>query len=572
MDIGLQHQSNNPFAYPLGQKVVRLVVQVHRPYRMQEIRVHYGDKYETTYTDVLTMQGAGQGTHFDYFVADVPVPTRRLKYAFEVVLAENVSQWFGEMGWARELDEAVPFYIPYICKRDVFTVPDWVDQTVAYQIFPERFANGNPLLTPDGACGWYDTPTSTSIHGGDLAGIRQRLDYLHELGIRLIYLTPIFRAGSNHKYDTADYFEIDPQFGTKDDLRALVADAHARGMRVVLDAVLNHCGYSFRPFQDVIRNGRRSRYWDWFFIEGDEIDTEAVNYETFATKLRNMPKLNLAHPEVERYMLKVAEYWLEECDIDGWRLDVANEIDHVFWRKFRETIKRLKPDALIIGEVWHNSLPWLQGDQFDGVMNYPLRECILDLFVRGRVTEDEFAKRVTDWQFAYPAQAQRAMLNLLGSHDTERIRTLAGGSVAAVVQAMALLMTAPGIPMIYYGDEIGMQGGADPLCRGGMVWDDDRRDKALLDVVKRLVKLRLSEPALAGGLMRVECAEPGLLRYVREGQTGERVWVQFAAIDRLGAGIPKTARVLFAEQTEPYVAQGEQAFAFSEGCAITVWR
>ena len=260
MDIGLQHQSNNPFAYPLGQKVVRLVVQVHRPYRMQEIRVHYGDKYETTYTDVLTMQGAGQGTHFDYFVADVPVPTRRLKYAFEVVLAENVSQWFGEMGWARELDEAVPFYIPYICKRDVFTVPDWVDQTVAYQIFPERFANGNPLLTPDGACGWYDTPTSTSIHGGDLAGIRQRLDYLHELGIRLVYLTPIFRAGSNHKYDTADYFEIDPQFGTKDDLRALVADAHARGMRVVLDAVLNHCGYSFRPFQDVIRNGRRSRY------------------------------------------------------------------------------------------------------------------------------------------------------------------------------------------------------------------------------------------------------------------------------------------------------------------------
>ncbi|GMA57442.1 neopullulanase [Alicyclobacillus sacchari] len=464
MDICLQHESNPPFAYALEQKAVRLIVKVLRPGSVRQIRVHYGDKYETSYTDVLIMQWAGRGVHFDYFVADVRVPTRRLKYAFEVTAEDEASHWFGEMGWARDLSEAVPFYIPYICPRDVFTVPEWVDQAVAYQIFPERFANGNPCITPEGACDWYDSPTPTSIHGGDLAGIRQRLDYLQDLGINLIYLTPIFRAGSNHKYDTTDYFEIDPQFGTKDDLRGLVADAHDRGIRVVLDAVFNHCGYFFRPFQDAIRHGKQSRYWHWFFIEGDEIDTETVNYETFATKLRYMPKLNLAHPEVERYMLTVAEYWLSECDIDGWRLDVANEIDHVFWRKFRETVKRAKPDALIIGEVWHNSLPWLQGDQFDGVMNYPLRECILDLLVRGRLSTAEFAERVTDWQFAYPAQAQRSMFNLLGSHDTERIRTMAGGMVAPVVQAMALLMTVPGIPMLYYGDEIGMEGGADPCA------------------------------------------------------------------------------------------------------------
>ena len=205
------------------------------------------------------------------------------------------------------------------------------------------------------------------------------LDYLEELGINGIYFTPIFHAYSNHKYDTIDYREIDPQFGTKETLKTLIEECHKRNIRVMLDAVFNHSGYYFLPFQDLLEKGEKSKYKDWFHPHSFPLKGgERPNYETFGF-FESMPKLNTANPEVKKYLLEVSAYWIEEFDIDGWRLDVANEVDQPFWREFRKTVKNIKPDLYILGEIWHDSMPWLRGDQFDAVMNYPFTNHVFRL-------------------------------------------------------------------------------------------------------------------------------------------------------------------------------------------------
>lgn len=496
MQFWIQHQSREPFAAPLANDKLRLWIQVEKG-AAKCVSVHYADRYQEKIDLKETMTLAGSDGHWDYFEVTLNVPTPRVKYLFAVTTYEG-EVWYGEAGFGEDEKEASVFHIPYICPRDVYEVPAWVDTAVCYQIFPERFFNGNEAYTPKkNRVRWDAEPTQVSMHGGDLPGITKKLPYLRNLGVNLIYLTPIFMARSNHKYDTTDYFSIDPQFGTKEDLRELVAMAHKLGVRVVLDAVFNHAGGAFGPFLDVVKKGVKSPYYNWFFIDGPQVDTKKVNYETFADKIASMPKLNVANQDVERYLLDVAAYWIREFDIDGWRLDVANEIDHVFWRKFRDTVKAVKQDALIIGEIWHNSLPWLRGDEFDGVMNYLFREYTHRLLVKKSISVQTFARKMTALYFAYPLQATRSMFNLLGSHDTERVLTLAEGEVRAVMQAFAVQFSYPGIPMLYYGDEVGMEGGVDPRCRRGMVWQESKQNRNLQRFVGALAKLKQVEPAWA---------------------------------------------------------------------------
>ncbi|MBR2679509.1 MAG: alpha-glucosidase C-terminal domain-containing protein, partial [Exiguobacterium sp.] len=330
-------------------------------------------------------------------------------------------------------------------------------------------------------------------------GIIDHLDYLADLGITGLYLTPIFRAPSNHKYDTADYFEIDPHFGDKETLKTLVKRCHEKGIRVMLDAVFNHCGYEFAPFQDVLKNGAASRYKDWFHIREFPLQTEPrPNYDTFAF-VPHMPKLNTAHPEVKRYLLDVATYWIRECDIDGWRLDVANEIDHQFWREFRQAVKALKPDVYILGEIWHDAMPWLRGDQFDAVMNYPFTDGALRFFAKEEISARQFADIMVRLLHSYPKQVNEAAFNLLGSHDTPRLLTVCGGDVRKAKLLFLFQLTFTGSPCIYYGDEIGMTGGNDPECRKCMVWDPEKQNKELYEHVKQLIALRKQYRALRRG-------------------------------------------------------------------------
>lgn len=459
-------------------------------------------------------------------------PYKRARYFFRIIFADGSRYDYGEKGLIP--NDAEPerspagdywnaFVFPYINNIDVYHAPDWVAGTVWYQIFPDRFRNGNPSNDPEGTKPWHRGPVSHhEFYGGDLRGIIDGLDHIVGLGCTGIYLTPIFASPSVHKYDTEDYLAIDPSFGTEEDLRELVRACHARGIRLILDGVFNHCGKTFAPWRDVVEKGAASRYRNWFYIHGFPLfpkggetrDSRDANFETFAfTTL--MPKLNTTNPEVREYLLSVAEWYIKEFDIDGWRLDVSNEIDHAFWREFRQRVKTAKPDAYIVGEIWHDALPWLRGEQFDAVMNYPFGMAITDFLLtkpwsRGAV---DFVHRINSISFMYPHTVLRSTFNLLDSHDTDRIVTRMGSREKAKL-ALALLFALPGAPCIYYGTEYAMEGGHDPDCRRCMIWDAKPDELAFYHFVSTLVSMRRQYwQAFADGyrVYHTDPAFPGLL-------------------------------------------------------------
>lgn len=353
--------------------------------------------------------------------------------------------------------------------------------------------------------------------GGDLQGVMDHLDYLSELGINAIYFTPVFEATTNHKYDTKDYFKVDPHFGTNEKLKQLVDACHGRGIRVLLDAVFNHCGKTFPAFVDVMENGAASAYADWFYVHSWPLEVKdgIPTYETFAFE-PIMPKLNTENPEVQQYLLDVARYWIEEIGIDGWRLDVANEVDHQFWREFRKTVKSVNPDAYLLGEIMHDSMPWLQGDQFDAVMNYPFTNALLNFFARKTTNAEQFSHAIQAQLASYPRQITEVSFNLLGSHDTTRLLTLCKGHKESLMLAYLFELTFYGAPCIYYGDEIGMDGEHDPLNRKCMEWDQGKQDLALFSFFRKAIQLRKQYRALrTGGLRFYPQANKQLLAYER---------------------------------------------------------
>ena len=488
-----------------------------------------GDKYAWDRTiKHIPMRIFARDEMFDYWEAETSPPYRRLRYAFQLIQGED-SVWMTERGFEQALPDhpLEMFDFPFMNPVDIFEPPAWVKDAVFYQIFPERFANGDPSLTPANAESWGGTPTPTNFFGGDLQGVMDHLDHLRKLGITAIYFCPLFEATTNHKYNTADYLKVDPQFGTNEQLRMLVDACHARGIRVVLDAVFNHSGREFPPFVDVMKNGADSPYADWFYIKDwpPRVEDGIPTYETFAFEPL-MPKLNTEHPDVKAYLLEVARYWIEEMDIDGWRLDVANEVDHQFWREFRQTVKAIKPDAYLLGEIWHDSLMWLQGDQFDAVMNYPFTNSVLDYAVHGKLDGLEFANEIGKLLAAYSQPVTEAAFNLLGSHDTPRLLTLCDGDIRKMKLAVTLLFSYPGAPCVYYGDEIGLDGGYDPGCRKCMEWDVSKQNRELLEFFIHTIEVRKKHPALRSAglkIMYAEAGDPCLAMERVDSETGERM-------------------------------------------------
>jgi glycosidase len=265
----------------------------------------------------------------------------------------------------------------------------------------------------------------------------------------------------------------------------------------MLDAVFNHSGYYFPPFQDLLEKGEKSKYKDWFHPHSFPLKGgERPNYETFGF-FESMPKLNTANPEVKEYLLEVSTYWIKEFDIDAWRLDVANEVDQPFWREFRTTVKNIKPDLYILGEIWHDSMPWLRGDQFDAVMNYPFTNQVFRLVASQTINAREFTEEMTAIYHSYPTNVFDVTFNLLGSHDTPRIFTDCGEDLARTKLIHAILLTFNGSPCIYYGDEIGLTGGMDPGCRKCMIWEEEKHNTELFNEIKTLILLRKEERLLA---------------------------------------------------------------------------
>jgi cyclomaltodextrinase len=382
------------------------------------------------------------------------------------------------------------------------TVPYWVEDAIFYQIFPDRFANGDTHNDPPNVQSWGSPPTSWGFQGGDLRGVIDKFDYILDLGVNAIYLNPIFLSTSNHRYNTVDYFKIDPRVGTLEDFHALLATAHSNNVRVILDGVFNHCGRGFFSFNDILENQDHSPYRDWFHVNKFPLDAyspgKAEDYKAW-WGFKSLPKFNTNNQAVRRYLLNVARYWIEQGS-DGWRLDVPNEIDDdSFWLEFREAVKSINRDAYLVGEIWTIEPRWVGPDHFDGLINYPVRDAVLDFLNGGFITAAGFADQVEGIFKRYPRENAYAMYVTLGSHDTERIYTRLNGDLNKLKLAYSFVFAYPGAPAIYYGDEIGMTGGKDPECRAAFNWDPESWLEELRGWLRTLISLRKRYVALRRG-------------------------------------------------------------------------
>lgn len=381
------------------------------------------------------------------------------------------------------------------------SVPYWVQDSIFYEIFPDRFADGNLANNPPNAQPWGTSPTFTGFQGGDLRGIIEKFDYLLDLGINALYLTPIFQSPSTHRYNTTDYFRIDPKLGDAKDLKALIDVAHRNGVHLILDGVFNHTGRGFFAFTDLLENEEMSPYRNWYHVNRYPIDAytpgPARDYQAW-WGVKSLPKFNTDNPEVRRFIYDVARYWIQQ-GIDGWRLDVPNEIDDdSFWEEFRQVVRSENPDAYLMGEIWEVLPRWANDTHFDGLMNYPFRDAMLGLLTRG-MPLSEFSEKIESLLTIYPKKNVNGMYLMLGSHDTERIVTLCKGDLKRVKLAFLFEFAFPGAPAIYYGDEIGLEGGKDPDNRRAFPWDEAQWNVDLRSWVQILIHLRKQYPALRRG-------------------------------------------------------------------------
>jgi cyclomaltodextrinase len=415
--------------------------------------------------------------------------------------------------------------------------PDWVKHAVFYQIFPDRFAKSKQprkrLLQNFIWEEWHEVPTLQGYKGGDLWGVMEQLDYLQDIGINAIYFTPIFQSASNHRYHTHDYYQVDPMLGGNPAFKDLLDAAHDRNIKVVLDGVFNHASRGFFFFHDILENGPHSPWLDWFKIEGWPLSAYDGNFPANYAGWdgnRALPVFNHDNPEVREYIMEIAEYWIK-FGVDGWRLDVPFEIKSPgFWQEFRERVKAVNPEAYIVGEVWEDAREWLDGTQFDGVMNYLFAAPTIAFAAGDRVDlaqlegrsyypypalfAKEYGAQIQKVLDLYPWQIQLTQLNLLASHDTARLLTIARGDKASVELATLLLLTFPGAPSIYYGDEVGLPGALDPDSRRGFPLEADW-ELDVLDYHKQLIALRHKYPALRTGSYHILFAEGAVYVFAR---------------------------------------------------------
>lgn len=506
-ECAMLHIPDSRYCFATGEKELVLRLRMAREDEKAKVFLIYAQKYDFTFCrKKLPMEIKYSDRLYNYYEIKMRLEDVRFAYIFQI--EEDGNTWyFSEDGVTKEYKFEEAFYnffqMPYINKNDVMDTVEWMRSAVFYQIFVERFRQGNEKKdTSYINMKWDEKPTPKSFAGGDLAGIIEKMDYLKELGISALYLTPVFRSISNHKYDIIDYFTVDPQFGTKEELRQLVKLAHENGIRVVLDAVFNHCSMEMQQFQDVLEKGRESRFYDWFIIDGDFPEPEKMNYECFAA-CNYMPKLNTANEEVQDFLLEIAIYWIREADIDGWRLDVSDEVSHGFWRRFRKAVKKEKPDSVIIGENWHDAYAYLMGDQYDSIMNYAFTKACLDYFAKGVFSAKDMADKLNSNLMRNTEQVNRMMLNLLDSHDTHRFFTEVNKDKDKMLAAIALEMVFEGAPCLYYGTELCMEGGYDPDSRRGFPWDTKSWDMDFLEKVKELIRIR-KQPAVQYGEIKIE--------------------------------------------------------------------
>lgn len=515
------HKPESSFAYATDCDTLAVSLRVAQSDRFEGIEILYNNKYDFTKTrrTAEMVKCASDGT-FSYYRADISLPDARFAYIFRLTQNGKI-YYYSEDGLSGDYNFDFAYYsffqFPFINSADVAKVVGWAESAVFYQIFVDRFARGD-FGKDDGYINtaWDGKIDRRSFTGGDLRGITEKLPYLKALGITALYLTPLFLSASNHKYDVKNYTKVDPQFGDNGKLTELLDAAHGEGIRVVVDCVFNHCDRGHVYFADVEKNGRASKYYDWFLIDGEYPDYARGNYACFA-HCRNMPKWNTNNSGVRRYLTDIALEYLR-MGFDGLRLDVADEIAHETWRQLRREVKSKYPQALIIGEIWHDSRGWLRGDQLDGVMNYKLQKILADYFGRTPVRAEEAANRMNALLAANTEQANAMALNFLDSHDTPRFFALTGGNRERLLCALCAVVLFPGMPCVFYGTEIPLDGGGDPDCRRQFDWSFKNRTEDYAEKFAAVLSLK-RKCAFKGARAEIT-AENGLLKITRRTRDG----------------------------------------------------
>ncbi|MEN6419899.1 MAG: glycoside hydrolase family 13 protein [Clostridiaceae bacterium] len=520
------HQPMSNFAHGIDERHIVFRLRAARG-NLSRCRLFYGDtacRVNPVVFSSVEMEVVATTDLFDWFEVTLKSPYRRVCYYFELTSGAETTLYYGDLFYDHVANERSEYYkLPYNRREDIADVPDWLKHAVIYNIFPDSFASGKREISLSPCEKELAGSPVRGKLGGTINGIRENLGYIAGLGFNCIYLNPIFAAGEYHKYDLLDYYKIDPCFGTNEDFRTLVSECHARGMRVIIDGVFNHCGWNFFAFQDVVEHGADSRYADWFYelnfpVVRPETGDEIPNYECFAYE-RLMPKLNTGNPEVNAYFQKVGTHWIEEYDIDGWRLDVADEVDHRFWMDFCRAVKAAKPDAAIIGEVWQSAPFWLDGRMFDSTMNYDMMKHCKRFFARGEIDAAAFDARVTDMRMRYRKNLTFGQLNLLDSHDVPRFLSLCGEDERRYRLAVLFLITFIGAPSVFYGDEQGIKGILEDDYRAPMRFDETELTAFFRDAIA----LRNAFSCLRTGEYRVLAAQKGLYAYERYDETAHIV-------------------------------------------------
>ncbi|ADL12363.1 alpha amylase N-terminal ig-like domain-containing protein [Acetohalobium arabaticum] len=560
----LRHNNSDvKFANPLSRDRISIRFQTRRN-DVEEVTLCYNDGQKQR----IQLENFATYEEFDFYKAIIDLENPYFEYYFEVKDGDKII-WYDKEG-IKEADNGkltdLTSFQYNLSEVDIFRTPGWVKDAIFYQIFPDRFYNGckendpekievykdedtrcdavipdwekgvppnPPVLTEETE--FYDNKNEIHpeagyyvFYGGDLQGVEQKIPYLKRLGVNAVYLNPIFKGTANHRYNTAGYELVDDTLAIKGDLEAseeyvikLIEKLHRYGFKVIFDAVFNHTGYEHWAFQDIIEHGKDSKYVDWYNIHSFPIvplykqnKENPPNYDCW-WGFGHLPELNVKNPEVRDYIFQVTEKWMDpkgngdlSAGIDGWRLDVPNEVKEVvpnFWQDWRESVMEINPEAYIVGEIWDNASDYLQGDEFDGVMNYRFRDAALRFLGLNEIKGDEFAAELSKMYFQYPEQANYSMLNLIDSHDTSRYLTVIDEDKERMKLTVLFQMTYLGAPMVYYGDEIGMKGEDGPDCRRTMIWKDrgyTKPDYDLFNHYQRLIKIRKQQPALRRGNIR----------------------------------------------------------------------
>lgn len=508
----IRHFADKRYCYAVdkGRFLIRLETKKGDT---EEVILHVQDKYlPVQHVDTrqeYAMKIAYSDNYIDYYEVMMEIDVVCLRYFFEIKDVSGKKVYYGNHNFYDE--NITDIDRMYDCpqnprEEEIFELPEWARNKVVYQIFPSRFASDQDI--PEEI--WYQAPIGHRADlKGSLRGVINHLDYIKEMGMDIIYMTPIFSSDSSHKYNIDDYYNIDPSFGTKEDLKELVDKAHKLGMYVILDGVFNHTAVDFFAFKDIREKEEQSGYLNWYYLKDFPLVIEwgkKPNYKTFSYAAF-MPKLNLQNKETADYIIDVASYWIKECDIDGWRLDVADEVSHAFWKRFRREIKAVKKDAMIIGEIWHFAGDFLEGDEWDSIMNYQFYYAVYDLVVLEKLSASSFVGNLNFMRGNLHKELEGYLWNFIDSHDTARFLYSVGHDIKKLKLAAALQLLLPGMPMIYYGDETALDGGPDPDCRRGMLWDENRQNAEIRDYYKKLIRIRHEYPVLIEGVIAEQYVE-----------------------------------------------------------------